>query len=75
MRSFCMASSCSRPIGGHGGGAEVCWHVELVHDHIWWRVLGHLALPLLWLLYAPSAIISFASLDTCKSPVEFDISF
>jgi hypothetical protein len=57
------------------GEVEVRWQVEFVHDHVQWRVPGQQALPLLWLLYAPSALISFRSLDTCNSPVEFDVSF
>jgi hypothetical protein len=31
--------------------------------------------PLRQLSYAPSVINSFASLDTCNSPVEYDVSY
>jgi glutaredoxin-related protein len=57
------------------GAMGVRWHVWLVHAHVRQRLPEHQTWPFLRLLYVPSAIISFASLDICISPVEYDVTF
>jgi hypothetical protein len=53
--------------------AEVHCHVVLVHAHVRLMFLGCQAVAPQLPLYVPSAIKSFASLDTCKHLVEYDV--
>jgi hypothetical protein len=50
-------------------------HMGPGHAHVWQIPQGCRALGPHRSLYAPSAIMRFASLDTCISPVDYDVSF
>jgi hypothetical protein len=50
-------------------------HVGLVQDHVRRIPQGCRVLGPQRFLYAPSATISFTSLDICISHVEYDVSF
>jgi hypothetical protein len=53
----------------------VHYHVGLVHTHVQQIPRGCRGLGPQKSLYAPSAIMSFALLDICISPIEYDVSF
>jgi hypothetical protein len=53
--------------------AEVRCHVVVVHAHVRRMFSICRAVAPQRLYYAPSAINSFAPLDTCNGPVEYDV--
>jgi hypothetical protein len=69
-----VASICSMLTGGDAG-VEVHCHMALGHAHVQQTPRGYRMPAHPQIEYAPSATSSFASLDTCTSPVEYDVSF